>query len=309
MKLVNEGTRVAFETKTSTSGTYTFEAVQPGSYELDVEGAGFRRFVSTGNQVTIGQPATINVKLELGAVTDRIEVQASAETVQTSTSGNLGNLVSETAVTDLPIVGSRGRNPLDLVLTQPGVVSGSSTGGGIDVNGARDRSWNYTLDGIDINDSSQGGSNTTSFKPNPDMLDEFRVLTGNNTAEYGRNSGGQVAMVTRSGTDQFHGDGFWFYRTPRLNANEWQNNLDNLGKAQLQQNIFGGGLGGPIIKNKTFFFVEVQALHARSSTATTRTVFTPSARAGILRYVKGGRNQPAGRLAHRSTPQAIPCPA
>ena len=101
------------------------------------------------------------------------------------------------------------------------------------MHGARDRSWNYTLDGIDVNDSSQGGSNTTSFRVNPDMLDEMRILTGNNTAENGRNSGGQVAMITRSGTNNFHGDGFWFYRTPRLNANEWQNNLDNLGKAQL----------------------------------------------------------------------------
>ena len=126
------------------------------------------------------------------------------------------------------------------------------------------------------------------------MLDEFRVLTGNNTAEYGRNSGGQVAMITRSGTNEYHGDGFWFYRTPRLNANEWQNNLDNLGKAQLQQNIFGGGIGGPIIKNKTFFFFEIQALRARSSAATARTVYTATARTGLLRYVKGGRNQPAG---------------
>src|SRR5499427_2040912 len=126
------------------------------------------------------------------------------------------------------------------------------------------------------------------------MLSEFRVLTGNNTAEYGRNSGGQVAMVTRSGTNEIHGNGFEFYRTPRLNANEWQNNLDNLGKAQLQQNIYGGGIGGPIFKNKTFFFGQVQALRARSSAATTRTVYTASARQGILRYVKGGRNLPAG---------------
>jgi hypothetical protein len=294
VKLVNQGTHVTFQTKSSGSGTYAFEAVQPGTYEVDVEAPGFRTYTSRNNEVTIGQPATVNVKLEVGVVTDNVVVESSAETVQTSTSGNLGNLVSETAVMDLPIVGSRGRNPLDLVLMQPGVVSGAPTGGGIDVHGARDRSWNYTLDGIDINDSSQGGSNTTSFRPNPDMLDEFRVLVGNNTAEYGRNSGGQVAMVTRSGTNEYHGDGFWFYRTPRLNANEWQNNLDNLGKAQLQQNIFGGGVGGPIIKNKTFFFVEIQALHARSSTATTRTVFTPTARQGLLRYVRGGRNQPAG---------------
>ncbi len=294
VKLINEGTRVTFETKTSAAGAYVFEAVQPGEYELDVEASGFRTFTSRNNVVSIGQPSTVNVKLEVGALTDKVEVQAATETVQTSTSGNYGNLVTSMAVMDLPIVGTRGRNPLDLVVMQPGVVSGAPTGGGIYVHGARDRAWNYTLDGIDVNDSSQGGSNTTSFRVNPDMLDEFRVLTGNNTAEYGRNSGGQVAMVTRSGTNDFHGDGFWFYRTPRLNANEWQNNLDNLGKAQLQQNIFGGAVGGPIIRNRTFFFVEIQALRARSSAATARTVYTATARQGILRYVKGGRNQPAG---------------
>ncbi|MBZ5619473.1 MAG: carboxypeptidase regulatory-like domain-containing protein [Acidobacteriia bacterium] len=294
VKLISEGTRVTFETKTSAAGNYVFEAVQSGSYELDVEAAGFRTFTSRNNMVSIGQPATVNVKLEVGALSDKVEVQAAADTVQTSNSGNYGNLVTSQAVMDLPIVGTRGRNPLDLVIMQPGVVSGSPTGGGIMVHGARDRAWNYTLDGIDVNDSSQGGSNTTSFRVNPDMLDEFRVLTGNNTAEYGRNSGGQVAMITRSGTNEYHGDGFWFYRTPRLNANEWQNNLDNLGKAQLQQNIFGGGIGGPIIKNKTFFFFEIQALRARSSAATARTVYTATARTGLLRYVKGGRNQPAG---------------
>src|ERR1035437_3619109 len=98
VKLANEGTRVTFETKTSATGTYVFEAVQPGSYELDVEATGFRTSTSTGNLVTIGQPATINVKLEVGAIADKVEVQASAEEVQTGTSGNYGNLVSEQAV-------------------------------------------------------------------------------------------------------------------------------------------------------------------------------------------------------------------
>ncbi len=294
VKLVNEGTRVTFETKTSASGAYAFEAVQTGSYRLDVEASGFRKFSSTGNIVSIGQPTTVNVKLEIGTLVDTVEVQSQAETVQTSTSGNYGNLLGGAQVKDLPIVGSRGRNPLDLVVTQPGVVSGSPTGGGIMVHGARDRAWNYTLDGIDVNDSSQGGSNTTSFRVNPDMMDEMRILTGNNTAETGRNSGGQVAMITRSGTNNFHGDGFWFYRTPRLNANEWQNNIDGIGKSQLQQNIYGGGIGGPVIKNKTFFFFEYQGLHARSSAGTSRTVYTATARTGVLRYVKGGRNLPAG---------------
>ena len=162
------------------------------------------------------------------------------------------------------------------------------------MHGARDRAWNYTLDGIDVNDSSQGGSETTSFRVNPDMLSEMRVLTGNTTAEYGRNSGGQVAMVTRSGTNEFHGNGFWFYRTPRLNANEWENNLDNVGKAQLQQNIFGGGIGGPIVKNKTFFFFQIQALRARSSTLTTRTVYTAAGAPGHP-ALREGRPQPARR--------------
>ncbi|MCU1330303.1 MAG: hypothetical protein JWN34_5673, partial [Bryobacterales bacterium] len=294
VKLTNEATGVSFTTTTSAAGVYIFDSVQSGSYEVQVEAPGFRRFIASHNLVTIGQPSTVNVKLEVGAVTEQVTVSGAAELVQTSNSGNLGNLVPQQAVEDLPIVGTRGRNPLNLVFMQPGVVSGGNTGGGSHVHGARDRAWNYTLDGIDVNDSSQGGSETTSFRVNPDMLAEFRVLTGNNTAENGRNSGGQVAMVTRSGGNEFHGTGFWFYRTPRLNANEWQNNLDNLGKAQLQQNIYGGGIGGPIKRNKTFFFGEIQLLNARSSAAVTRTVYTASARQGELRYVKGGRNLAAG---------------
>ena len=94
-------------------------------------------------------------------------------------------------------------------------------GGGIYVHGARDRAWNYTLDGIDDNESSYGGSNTAPAKTNPDSLAEFQVMTGNGTAEYGRHSGGQVAMVTRSGSNSLHGTAFFFYRTPRFNANEW----------------------------------------------------------------------------------------
>ncbi|MCX6622561.1 MAG: carboxypeptidase regulatory-like domain-containing protein, partial [Acidobacteria bacterium] len=218
VSLINEGTRNTFTTTTSASGTYIFEAVQSGSYELNVETAGLRKFVSRSNRVAIGQPTTINVRMEIGTVNDSVEVLASAEVVQTSNSGNFGNLVTQQQVMDLPVVTTRGRNPLNLVFMQPGVVSGANTGGSSHVHGARDRAWNYTLDGIDVNDSSQGGSETTSFRVNPDMLTEMRVLTGNNTAEYGRNSGGQVAMVTRSGSNQFHGSGFWFYRTPRISA-------------------------------------------------------------------------------------------
>ena len=294
VRLVNEGTKAVFTTSTSVSGAYVFEAVQAGRYAVEVEAAGFRKFSSRNNQVTIGQPATVNVTLEVGQLTEQVTVESSMEAVQTSTSGNYGNLFEGDVIRDLPIVGTRGRNPLTLVLLQPGVVSGANTGSGTHVHGARDRAWNLTLDGVDINEPSQGGATNAPLRSNPDSIQEFRVLTSNTTAEYGRNSGAQVAMVTRSGTNEFHGGLFWFYRTPRLNANEWEYNIDALAKRQFVQHTFGGSVGGPIIKNKTFFFSNVQVLRAGLTRTQTPTVYTADARRGILRYVKGGRNRPAG---------------
>ena len=294
VQLTNEGTNTSFNTATAANGAYFFEAVQSGSYTVTVSANGFRKFTSHNNRVTIGQPATINATLEIGGVTEVVEVQETAEVVQTSTSGNIGNLFSETVIRDLPIVGSRGRNPLDLVVRQPGVVSGANTGGGVHVNGARDRAWNYTIDGIDANETSAGGSNFAPIRMNPDSLQEFRVLTGNATAEYGRNSGGQVAMVTKSGSNEVHGAAFWFYRTPRISANEWENNVNNVGKRQYQQNMPGGSVGGPIIKNKLFYYGNVQFLRTRESAVFSPIVYTKEAREGLWRYVKGGRNTPAG---------------
>jgi hypothetical protein len=230
VRLTNEGTGQSFTASTSESGVFIFESIQVGTYSVAVEANGFKKFLAKGNVVNIGQPTTVNVRLEVGAVTESIEVSGAYEQVQTSTSGNIGNLFSERVIKDLPIVGTRGRNPLELVLRQPGVTSGANTGGGVHVNGARDRAWNFTVDGIDANETSAGGSNFAPIRTNPDGLAEFKVLTSNATAEFGRNSGAQVAMVTKSGTNEFHGSGFWFYRTPRLNANEWENNINNVGK-------------------------------------------------------------------------------
>jgi len=292
--LTNEATGVAFNTETTAAGNYVFEAVQVGSYRVEVEAAGFKKFAATGNRLSIGAPLTVNVTLQVGALAEAVEVTGAAEVVQTSTSGNFGSLMEQRTVQDLPIVGTRGRNPISLVVTQPGVVSGANTGGGVHVNGARDRAWNYTLDGVDINETSQGGSNFSPIRTNPDSLAEFRVITSNATAEFGRNSGGQVTMVTRSGSNSFHGSGFEFYRTPRLNANEWENNFNKVGKRQFVQHIPGFEIGGPIRKNKTFFFANFQWLRAYQSSVVSRTVYTDQARQGNFRYVRGGRNQPAG---------------
>ncbi len=294
VRLTNEGTGQPFTTSTSENGAFFFESIQVGTYSVAVEAGGFKKFLAKGNVVSIGQPTTVNIALEVGTLAESVEVSGAYEQVQTSTSGNIGNIFSERVIQDLPIVGNRGRNPLDLVLRQPGVVRGDNPGGGTHVNGARDRAWNYTIDGIDANETSAGGSNFAPIRTNPDGLAEFKVLTSNATAEYGRNSGAQVAMITKSGTNEIHGSGFYFYRTPRLNANEWENNINRLGKRQFVQNIYGGSIGGPIKKNKLFFFGNLQRLAARESAVVNRTVYTSQARQGLYRYVRNGRNQPAG---------------
>ncbi|PYR58429.1 MAG: hypothetical protein DMF85_10740 [Acidobacteria bacterium] len=292
--LANEATGVSFNAVTTAAGTYTFEAIQVGTYAVTVELQGFKKFVAHGTPVNISEPTTVNVKLESGGIEQQVDVSAAAPIVQTSTSGNIGTTFEQYTIESLPIIGGRGRNVLDLVLTQPGVVSGANTGGGVHVNGARDRSWNYTLDGIDNNESSAGGSNFAPLRTNPDSLAEFRVLTGNVTAELGRNSGGQVNMVTRSGTNRLSGTAYYFDRRPEYNANEWENNVQGVRKQNFKQKIPGFSLGGPIRKNNTFFFVNSQWLRLDRTVTVTRSVYTEQARKGLWRYSTVGRNQIAG---------------
>ncbi|MCL4524447.1 MAG: carboxypeptidase regulatory-like domain-containing protein [Acidobacteria bacterium] len=303
--ITNEGTGVSFSTTTSAAGAYVFDSVQIGVYAVKVEAQGFRTFVSTGNRLFINEPLTVRAALQIGDVNATVEVTDTAERVQTSTSGNFGNLVDNRSLTDLPLVGTRGRNPLEFTTFQPGVVAGANTGGGIHVHGARDRSWNFTLDGVDINESSAGGSNFTPLRPNPDSIAEFSVLTGQFTAEYGRSSGGQVALVTKSGGNEFHGQAFYFYRTPGLNANEWSNNRTGVGKAQFVQHIPGFSLGGPIWKNKTFFFSNLQFLRAHTSGLITSTVYTQQARTGNFRYIASGSTLCPGQSTARNSSTCV----
>ncbi|MGH9901479.1 MAG: carboxypeptidase regulatory-like domain-containing protein, partial [Pyrinomonadaceae bacterium] len=310
--LTNPATNLSLTTQTASTGTYVFDSVQVGTYTVAVEASGFKKIVSTGNVVNINQPATVDVTLEPGGVTEVVTVEASAELVQTSSSGNIGNTVEQGTLVALPIVGDRGRNPLTFINFQPGVVVGSNTGGGVHVHGARDRAFNFTLDGIDINDTTAGGSNFTPIRTNPDSLTEFQVVTSNFTAELGRSSGAQVTLVTRSGTNDFHGSLFEFYQTPRFHANEYVNTINKVQRPQFVQHIFGGSIGGPVIlprfgeggpatyngRNRTFFFTNLQLLRTNQSFFVNRTVFTEQARNGVFRYVQGGVN----RNASQATP-------
>ncbi|MBL8291841.1 MAG: carboxypeptidase regulatory-like domain-containing protein [Bryobacterales bacterium] len=293
--LTNDQTGVTFATTTGASGDYQFEAIQIGFYTVAVEMAGFKKFFSRGNQVSVGSPTTVNVSLELGNIVETVEVAATAEQVQLSQSGNIGPVVNERLMQEMPIVATRRRDPTSILNYLPGMNSGANTGGGGHMNGSRDRSWNFTLDGIDINEVSAGGGvGNNPIRVNPDSVAEMKIVTSNASAEFGRNSGGQVAMVTKSGTNEVHGNAFWFYRTPRLNANQWEDNLNRIGKQMFVQNIYGGSIGGYIKKNKLFYFANWQELAASRSVSQTATVLTQEARNGIFRFNTTGQNRPAG---------------
>jgi hypothetical protein len=294
--ITNDDTGISYVIKTSASGTFAFDSLQIGRYTLRAEAPGFKRYVSTGNVLAIGIPTSINPKFEVGGTTETIEVQGGYDLIETESSGNFGAVIDNVSLVQLPIVGTSGRNVLSLTQFIPGVVAngGNAPGGDIVVNGSRDRAWNYVLDGIDDNETSSGGSNSSPSHQNPDMLSEFRVITSNFTAEYGRNTGGQVVMVTKSGTNKFHGNAFEFYQSPFLRANGADTKAAGLPPAQYVQNIPGGSLGGPIWKDKAFFFANVELLHALTSTVVTRYVYTPLAKQGKFRYVTNGQNTPYG---------------
>ncbi|MBO0719557.1 MAG: TonB-dependent receptor [Blastocatellia bacterium] len=314
--LTNEGTNVSYTVATTSAGVYVFDGVQLGSYSVTVEKQGFKKFIAKNNILTVGQPLTVNVSLEVGVATETVEVSGTYERVQTSTTGNFGATVDNKTLTELPLgleSGTGGRNPLIFVRLQPGVSVGANTGGGSHVNGARDRAFNYTLDGIDINESSAGGSEFSPLRTNPDSLQEFRVITGNATAEWGRSSGAQVALVTKAGTNQIHGNLFYFHRNSALAANEFGNNLNGLPKPALRQHQYGGDIGGPVIKDRTFFFFNFQGQRQIFPVSLMRTVYTESAKQGIFRYVVGGRNLPSGQTGSSvdaaGNPLLPPCSA
>lgn len=290
--LTNEATNVSVSTVTTTAGTYIFDGIVPGTYTVTVEKSGFAAFTSRGNVLTIALPMVVNVSLQVGAVTEKVVVNAGAELVQTETSGNLGGLINEQSLTTLPIVGARGRSPLDLLELTPGVEDGGPmnssganiAGGGVSVDGSRDRAWSYTLDGIDITETSAPGSNFAPLRTNPDSITGFRVINTNATADYGTTSGAHVILNTRSGTNAFHGEGFWLYQTPGLDANDPGNIELGLPRPAFVQNILGFDVGGPIFKNKTFFFVNMQGLRSNEPFSNTSFAYTQSARNGLFRY-------------------------
>src|SRR5437870_2565229 len=291
----NEGTGVTHETKTTSAGDYTLSALPPGLYTITVTQTGFRTFNSVNNVLTVGAPLVVDAKLDVGAVTQTVQVESSYERIET-TSAAVSDVMTEKQVRNLPL---NGRNPLTLLTLEPGVVQRTTNGAGSDTHvfGSRDRAHNVTIDGIDANESTVPNPQSNIQRLTPDNVQEFRVVTLDATAELGRNSGANVIVATRPGSNAFHGDAYWFHRNTVLNANEWFNNYAGQAKPALRLHQFGGDVGGPIIKDKTFFFFSYQRSQIFQTEPISATNvgllgapvrYTPTLlNTGIFRFVRG----------------------
>jgi hypothetical protein len=292
---LHEPTGFSRSTATNAYGQYTFDAMPLGPYTIIVTLPGFKKFTTQSNELSVGEILTVDVTLEPGAVTETVNVSATSTAVQTSES-SLGNVLDTKPIEQLPL---NGRNPLHLMALQPGVAGhasqATSRSGTVTfyVNGDRGRGVYTTLDGVDITDPVIPRGELSHVLLNPDSISEYRVITSVAKAEYGRNSGAQVQIVSRSGSNDFHGNLFEFHRNTALNANDWFNNRDGLKREVLIRHQFGGSLGGPIKKNTGFFFFNWQSQRLSQSISQVRTVLTPEARSGLFRYFVGGRNLPS----------------
>ncbi len=264
VSLNNVGQALTRETSTSSTGEYEFLALPPGSYTLTVQMTGFRKFENKNVQLLVNSPTTVNVTLEVGATNQTVEVSAQAVTLNT-TDASLGIAFNEHQVKELPM---DGRNVPDLLSLQAGVVyTGNRADINTDVdtrsgsvNGARSDQSNITLDGVDVN-TSGGYAFTAALPVTLDSVQEFRVTTTNYNADQGASSGGQVSLVTKSGSNQFHGSAYEYNRNTYTSANDYFIKQSQLQGGEpnkppkLIRNIFGGSVGGPFVKNRFFFFL------------------------------------------------------
>jgi hypothetical protein len=306
----NIATGVNTNTHTNEAGIYVFPALPAGTYRISAVHPGFRRSVLPDVELSVGSRLTANIGLDIGQTTETVDVTAPVSEVNAS-SASIGEVVGERKILDLPLVG---RSAYDLMGTQPGVIiTGSES---VNINGQQTGAINYTTDGINTQDNLLNGAayaqttNTVSI----DRVEEFRIVTSPADAEYGR-GGAQVQMITRGGTNQFHGSAWEELRNTDLNANDWFNNAAghnaitgamNAPRNVLVRNQFGTRFGGPVKKNKTFFHGIWEEDHQNQRNSTNPTVLTPSALAGNYRFFPGVQNGNAASLNPTVNTSGVP---
>ena len=277
--------------KTHDTGIYNFAQIPIGNYSVRVEATGFQTAVQSHVTLVLNQTARLDFKMGVGAVTNTVEVTSESQQLQSETT-QVSTLINASAITNIPLAT---RNYVELTLLAPGSVSpdnstfnngdNTASGGRPYINGNREQSNNFILDGMDNNQTSD---NLLAFTPSPDAIQEFNLITSNASAEFGNFQGGIVNASIKSGTNRFHGAVWEFFRNDVLNANQWEHKFtgQELPRAALRWNMFGGTLGGPILKNKLFFFVDYQGQRFdHPATSSFITVFTNAERNGDFSQV------------------------
>jgi hypothetical protein len=291
--LTNAAQGLVRSENTNGSGAYEFNAIPPGSYSITIEAPGFRKYEHAGLDLLVNAPATENATLQVGATTETVEVSAQENTLNT-TDATLGIAFNENQVKELPM---EGRNVPDLLTLQAGVVyvgNNSNIDTNVDtrsgaVNGARSDQSNVSLDGVSVN--NRAGNAFTSVLPvTLDSVEEFRVTTSNANADQGGTGGAQVALVTKSGTNNFHGSAYEYNRNTATSANDYFNKQAQLASDEpntapkLIRNIFGASVGGPIKKDRLFFFLNYEGTRRVEAQVVTSVVPSDSFRDGIVEY-------------------------
>jgi Carboxypeptidase regulatory-like domain/TonB dependent receptor len=288
--LKNPNTGFSRTQTTGSAGGYSFELISPGEYTLEVEAKGFKKVVRNVTAL-VGSTSTADLQLEVGSVSQVVQVEAGAAVVAINTEdATIGNNFENSQIIGLPL---KDRNILGLLTLQPGVtyaIDPASTTSG-SVNGARSDQSNLTLDGVDINEAQTSHVNEPVLRLNSEATEEFRLTTLNAPASQGRSSAAQVNLVTKSGTNNFHGAGFESYRGTGWTSNSFFNNRtidpktgQPLPRPALIRNTYGGGVGGPIVKDKLFFFYSYEGNRESKQGTNVQVVPLPSMGQGILNY-------------------------
>jgi Carboxypeptidase regulatory-like domain/TonB-dependent Receptor Plug Domain len=287
----NLATSESRSTKSSESGAYTITNLAVGDYEVTSKQSAFRTFRVSRVTLTVAQSATMNIQLQPGGASEEVTVRGDQLPDVELQDAQISNLVDQTQMESLPLIT---RNPYQLVLLSPGTSQTDSSNGGFSVNGARDRNNNFLLDGVDNNDTSVPGGQGGVLNANPDSTQEFRVITDNFNAEYGRNTGAIIDVVTKSGTNSLHGGAYYFGRWNGFGgARDWFNPGTGPNAGPMNPYIrhqFGFSVGGPIIKNKTFFFFNDEMDRFRTTLTNNATVPTAAFLTGKFNYTFSDTN-------------------
>lgn len=318
VSVVNTGTNVSLATQTNEAGKFAFPVLAPGTYRVKLDHPGFKQIVNDGLVLHVQDTVALNFRMELGMATETVSVEAVAATVNTEDAAT-GTVIERKMVENMPL---NGRSFQGLISLTPGVATvqaGTASTGQFAVNGQRTDTSYFMVDGVSANvgapiagSLSSNGTGTTPTNSatggfnnmvSVDALQEFRISTSNFAPEFGRSPGAQVSLVTRSGTNELHGDVFDYFRNTVLDANDWFLNAAGKARGIVQQNDFGGVVGGPIRRNKLFFFASYEGLRLNAPSPAVKKVPSQAARALAAAANDGGV---AGYMAQFASAYPLP---